>query len=401
VGDITSIAAASKRVADMNPSSIYAYVDAITLRFRQPPRVPAWLQAALKPVFDPISRRVKQRAHLANEPLIYKPLYPYRLELRQPRAEELRWLAQHDILITKLECALDWVFNSWHKAANAKDVIDAYWIKKWHRGHLKPKGSSRYWARKSAANIPVRYDDRPCRITGEEDCLHIEWRLCGAKAVKRVFASVQELIDADWRTFWEQRLLLYAIDVNELGRLHNNSNGSRRRKPLVQLSNGYDCDWDARVGYILARTAKPKQSKHRMRYRHEREDADAIGMTTQRVINAYGRMFRRKSWLVRLDVEHLLPGGEWTECNSGKIARRQGVMTNKCDLPIDTIEQTGTPPGTPTPTRAPTCTASKRPEHYDRKHQPKHRTPEHERRQIPNTSDGVPSRFGPVDPLKK
>jgi hypothetical protein len=337
--DLASIAARS------NPAGIYAYFDAVTVRFRQPPRVPDWLKAALQPAFDPISGRVKQRAHLTNEPLRYKPLYPFRLQLRQPiREEELRWIEEHDVLITKLECALDWTFNSYHDLANAKDIVDEHWIKKWHRGHLREKGSSRYWARKSAANIPVRYDDRACRITGEENCLHIEWRLCGAKAVKRVFASVQELIEVDWYEFWEPRLLLYAVDVNELGRLYSNQNGSRRRK---------DSDEDARVGYILARIAKPKQRKYRMPYR-KRKEADVIGMTTQRVIDAYGRMFRSKSWLVRLDVGHLLPSGKSDRVNSGKIVKRQGDRIHNCNLPIVTIER-----HQHTPNRA-TSTSSKR-----------------------------------------
>jgi hypothetical protein len=277
--------------AVIKPSGIYAYIDAITVWLKQPiPRSqqPAWLQLALVRR-NPITG--KRQAYVKNKRLECNPAYRQRLQLYPPSAEALRWLARrHDILITKVECALDWIFNSYHQLADAIALLDAHWVKRWHRGHIRIKQHCRYWGRKSAANIPLRYGDRACKVTGEVHCLHLEWRLCGAKSVQRVFASMQDLIEADWYRFWKQRLLLYAVDVNKLGRLYNNYvNGTRRRTPWQQHCNGHVYDYDARAGCILAMTAQEIR-KSKLPWVREQDTEWDTALSVQRVIDVFGRM---------------------------------------------------------------------------------------------------------------
>src|SRR5262245_35925086 len=125
--DVTPTTGACNRVATIKPAAIYSYVDSLTLWFKPPlPRAkqPEWLNDAI----------TQRRAYVRHERLTYKPEYRQRLQLRQPSEQELRWLAKRsDTLITRVECALDWTFNDPCEVLNAQDVVDAYWVKRWHR----------------------------------------------------------------------------------------------------------------------------------------------------------------------------------------------------------------------------------------------------------------------------
>jgi hypothetical protein len=96
--------------------------------------------------------------------------------------------------------------------------------------------------RKSATVSRVDYHDLPSKVTGEVHCLHIEWRMSGARSLARAgIASVADLLALDHRQFWRQRLHLYDIDRNKLGRMLNNwQRGSRRKGKW--LANGLDHD---------------------------------------------------------------------------------------------------------------------------------------------------------------
>ncbi|MBB5053320.1 hypothetical protein HNQ36_003311 [Afipia massiliensis] len=90
------------------------------------------------------------------------------------------------------------------------------------------------------------YISKPSPVTGEVDCLHIEYRICSARAVRAVgIASIADLLAFDFRAFWQKHLVLRDVDIARLGRHSLNKRfGKRRQEP------GPD---DRRTGQVLWR----------------------------------------------------------------------------------------------------------------------------------------------------
>jgi hypothetical protein len=74
-------------------------------------------------------------------------------------------------------------------------------------------GDTRYDADRAAQNGIVFYKEDHSRITGEEYCLHLEWRLNRLRAVRAAgIETGQDLLKFDHRAFWQKRLRLYEVD---------------------------------------------------------------------------------------------------------------------------------------------------------------------------------------------
>ena len=57
-------------------------------------------------------------------------------------------------------------------------------------------------------------------MTGELNCLHLEWHLNGVRAVWNAgILSGADLLKWDHRAFWNKRLLLYEIEPWRLGKI--------------------------------------------------------------------------------------------------------------------------------------------------------------------------------------
>jgi hypothetical protein len=62
--------------------------------------------------------------------------------------------------------------------------------------------------------------NRFSRVTREINCLHLEWRLKGLKAVRAAgINSGRDLLVSDHVGFWQKRLRLYDVDRRLLGQL--------------------------------------------------------------------------------------------------------------------------------------------------------------------------------------
>lgn len=193
-----------------------------------------------------------------------------------------------------VEVSLDWTFDDPYQLDQADWFVRSHWIKRWHgKQRVKAKHDTHYWARKGSRNVPVVYSDRPSRLTGEECCLHLDWRISGKEALQRVgIGSAQDLISFDFHQFWRTRLLLYAVDLRKLGRAYNNRlvlKKENRRQPWLKTSSTrrFECifDYDLRRGFLIMRLDGEGQS--------------------QRVIDRYN-ILRLKPCLVRIEVPALL-----------------------------------------------------------------------------------------------
>jgi hypothetical protein len=217
------------------------------------------------------------------------PAYKMRPELFQPSNEALELVGAicRKPRLTYVEMAMDWVFDRLYHSDNAYDLVDKHSVKKHGRGQVRYCKTTRYSGpRRSATNLAV-YPDKPSKMTGELGCLHFDWRIKGADALRRSgIASIDDLLALDHHAFWRERLRFYDLDLERFGRLSRNSkNGSKRRSPWIINRPNYRCNVDWRLGYILF---------------------DNAGRSVQNVVSKYRKQLDIRSCLIRLSVDHLL-----------------------------------------------------------------------------------------------
>lgn len=262
------------------PAGIYAYLD----------RVDVWLGHPLsRSKLEWLERQCRGGVHVRNKPMNFNSFYRQRLQLRQPSHEALQSLSTlNDVLLCYVEFVLDWTFHTEAERDEARDLFDKHHVKKWHgRQRLRFVKRTRYTGPRSAANVLATYSDRESKVTGEVFCVHTEWRIRRSRALRAAGVNgLADLLTLDHRGFWSQRLLISALDLRQLGRLHcNTERHTRRRKPWI-LSFRYDVH--LRAGAIIF---------------------NALG-STQAVIDDCGPRFDVKSCLTSINVRHLLPSSE-------------------------------------------------------------------------------------------
>ena len=227
----------------------------------------------------------------------WDPRYVMGLELYQPDDEALQYLATLDgVLLNYAEVALDWTFSNQQQVDEAYEFVRSFHVKRWHGEQwvVFCRGSSRYTARQGVANLLVVYSDLPCRrLTEPTPCLHLEWRLTGARALQRAgLSTVSELLRLDHRQFWQARLLLRTVKQQALGHQYNRHvlGRGRRGGPWIEFyGSGLAYDFDGRAGYVLMRRA---------------------GGSTQSVVDLCGKQFDVSRCLSPLEVDELLPNVE-------------------------------------------------------------------------------------------
>jgi hypothetical protein len=194
--------------------------------------------------------------------------YRQRIELRQPSQQALRWLAQrNDVLINRAEIALDLVFKYRADAKEAWDFLHQHLVRRWHGKKQQIRafrsaphaddagtGETRYDAGGWAPNLLIFYAEDHTRITGEHNCLHLEWRLNGLKAVRAAgIESGQDVPKFDHRAFWQKRMLFCTVDRRRLGlQIRNRLMGTSRRSSRNHRSSAHRIN--SRTGEVYARS---------------------------------------------------------------------------------------------------------------------------------------------------
>lgn len=137
-------------------------------------------------------------------------------------------------LVIYLEIALDIIVENEQVLSRAFDAFNRCFVQLWNGKHGAidfvngGMSTGRRWNGKYATG----YISKPSPVTGEVNCLHIEYRICSAQAVRAVGVnSIADLLTFDFRAFWEKNLILRQIDVERLGRhVLNKRFGTRRRE---------------------------------------------------------------------------------------------------------------------------------------------------------------------------
>ncbi len=270
----------------LNPVRTHAYLDVVRVWLLRP------LTTAEFTWLRPHGGGAKLRVH--NRPARFNRRYCQRLTLFQPTTDALQSLATRDHHLTYAEISLDWIFSCKPHKNEAVDCLWQHLVKNNHRDQgvifVGNEGTqSRYSGPRNAPNVIVVYSDKPSRVTGQNHCVHLDWRVAGGAALRRNgIHSLRDLLDFNFREFWERRLRICSLDLRSLGRMHCNRNNSvKRRGPWIQFDrNGtFAYDFHLRTGSIIVRASG----------------------STQAVIDRYRKYFEVNRCVITHNVRHLLP----------------------------------------------------------------------------------------------
>jgi hypothetical protein len=219
--------------------------------------------------------------HHDNAPARFDWRYRQKLELHQPSAAALARIAHRtDALLNYAEPACDLIFHDWCAAADCFELFRDGFLQPWHRRSMPVRGYEHGNAQGFSTRAPpqpgqrrnghwfVFYADRPCKLTGERNCVHFEGRHAGAQVLRRLgLHHPRDLRDFDFDGYFARWMRLHQVDRDRLGRWdHNRRTGNRRTR---------SCNDDRLRGALL----------YRLRSRHP----DGSGNSLQRFVDGYGR----------------------------------------------------------------------------------------------------------------
>jgi hypothetical protein len=281
------MSAANLLAERIKPCGTYAFVDKAQVWLKQPLSGAKldWLKKLCGP----------GGLHKKNERARFDYTFTQRLQLNQPTLEALQFLGAIDnVLLNYVELSLDWTFDREAERNCAYDFLGRFHVKKHHRDHgirwFGGGGVTRYTGPRKSPNVLAVYRDRPSKVTGEAFCVHLDWRIKGAVAMRRAgITSVTELLELNHRQFWHERLLMRELDLRKLGRnyhVHVAGKGSRRGAWVISYGRGrFFYQADLRAGATILRALN----------------------TTQAVLDCYTKRFNVNRCLRNISVDHLLP----------------------------------------------------------------------------------------------
>jgi hypothetical protein len=219
------------------PTDVVPYLDAIVL----------WLPTPIEPrTFKKLRRccgSLREDPNVVTpDPRfhIWHPKLRYRLILRQPNETALRWVAcRADGLVNGVEVTLDFIYDTPAAATAARAYLHRHLTRRWHCGQKiefydKDEDKQRYDGPPTARNIITDYPQEICRLTGQLNCVHVEWRARGSVAVRAAgIHCPRHVLTFNHRAFWQRRLRLVAIDPGRLGRWLRNRQAPRRQHAIT------------------------------------------------------------------------------------------------------------------------------------------------------------------------
>ena len=195
--------------------------------------------------------------------------------------------------INYVEVALDVILAGHASKRRLHEQFNHDFVQPWHKSRKTVEfsaGTYRELRRQPGANF-VWYCDEPDRTWEYPHCFHLEGRHQGMRAVRRIgLYNCRDLLSFDFASYWASRLRLLEIDLDRLGRFHNNRlSGQRRRLTKLHRSGAFRYNVDRATGAILFRN----------RGVHQNQEVRSV----QQFVDRYGR----GSFLIPLDVSILIP----------------------------------------------------------------------------------------------
>ena len=220
----------------------------------------------------------------------------YILTIVNPNNACLQFLSKRrELVVNRVEVALDLICETADEVVQLEDLFDEFFVQPWHgRRQTIKVGAGTYTGQDRGAGFHLTwYGDRASKRTGDEFCFHLEGRHQGVTAVRRAgIERPADLLTFDHGAYWRQHLNLFEIDLERLGRFHQNRIESRRRQTAdvaIDRTGKHSYNLDHRRGSIL--------------FRINSADHPSDIAPVQEFVDRYGR----GPYLRQLDVSALLP----------------------------------------------------------------------------------------------
>ena len=181
----------------------------------------------------------------------------------QPGERVLRLFAERaDVKITYLELARDVVFDDHDADVRAMLRLTArHFVQPRHRTRRATVFDDTENYRTSQLyddngrpkrGVNFQFYDIPAKETGEWPCLHMEAKVTGSAACRRLgIDHSKDLLGFDYDSLWKRHLVFYDVDREQTGRrLRNQANKTRCRTSRI-TNSGYNVD--RAVGNLICR----------------------------------------------------------------------------------------------------------------------------------------------------
>ena len=181
-------------------------------------------------------------------------------------------------MVNRVEVTLDIIVSDAKEQEETRAFMHRHRVRRWHHrahkiiigrgGEKDARGKrkfeqvedidlaeTRYDSPRRAPNGMIDDKEDYCRITGDLNCLHIEWRLNNLRAVQSAgIRSGKELLKFNHYQFWKKRMLLVYIDPERLGRLiRNRVNGTKSRTAVIGKVGNRMVNLDRKSGGVILR----------------------------------------------------------------------------------------------------------------------------------------------------
>ena len=212
---------------------------------------------------------------------LWMPAYCLSVRLFQPDQQAIEFIAEKGdrVRMTYLEIARDEIKTVEEQVQAWLDLTYGHLIqlrhgkrrqRRWENGNWRSADLSRVVYRhgkkvkqRSVGMVFQAYGDRPSKRTGELNCCHLEAKVYGSAALRRVGLNhVRDLLNFDFNAFWSSNHPpVVTVDRERLGRWwENRRTKSRRRTPII-TRHGYNVD--RAVGNLLCRIyGRDKHGNH-------------------------------------------------------------------------------------------------------------------------------------------
>jgi hypothetical protein len=232
----------------------YCYID----------KLQVWLR---RPLNEKQLRQIQQHSdftHAENERCWWDWRYVQKLQLYRPDRCAILLIAALDdtTVLNYIEIAVDFIFRDEGEVQRWLDAFKSGFLHRWHCRQMCVAAYSNGFSTRAAPRRGESrrgrwfnyYADKPCRITGEVDCFHFEGKHCGVQFLRRIgIHHPRDLVDFDFSSYFRKNLVLYNLDLERLGRYHDNCQRKTKRKKsrIIKYGARGIYNQDARLGGLL------------------------------------------------------------------------------------------------------------------------------------------------------
>ena len=161
------------------------------------------------------------------------------------------------MLINYVEIARDFIFDEQAHALEMKRLTRRHFVQPRHgkKVHRVFDNENYDTGRRQRGRVYLVYDDKPSKVTGEINCFHIEAKVSGVAACRRIgIDHPKDLLRFDYNAFWSRHFILFDVDRERTGRrLNNKASNTRRKTAATTKTGGTEYNADKATGNLVCK----------------------------------------------------------------------------------------------------------------------------------------------------